>query len=570
MKNWKLPLALLAALATLWLACRDTDFQPNGPAITATFAGQVVDEHNQPLSGALVTAGDASASTDFNGAFRLKPARLSEGKAILHVSLPGFFEFSRAFVLKHGALQTVSVQLLKKQLVQSFTAGQSSVAQVGKAQLRFPANSVARSDGSAYNGIVSVYARYLDPESPDLRRHMPGDLRGVNTAGDEQTLATFGMIGVELTTPGGEMLQVAADKSVEIALPIPPGKTAVAPQEISLWHFDTDNARWVEEGTAQKTGDAYVGSVRHFSFWNCDVGLPLVTLSGRVLNGASKDAFKQISIKLTVLSNGWEGYGSTDDKGYFGGKVLANEALKMEIQLLDLCGQWSTLYTQTIGPFNADATLPDVTVAVPAVSSTTLSGRLVDCNNNPVAHGYVQFGNSVYSRLVFTGSDGTFKEPFLQCTSNPINVTGFNLDALTTSQTQNIPQSPGTVALGDIQVCTTPAEYAEITIDGIKYNFIGVFECFSEGGYMRVYAVNPDQNSLNFAFQDQGKAGTFALSYFSLHPQADSLNSANISTQLTQYGTKGQALIGTLSGTFQIPNAPTKTVTGKYRIIRDN
>ncbi len=571
MKNWKLPLALLLALLSgIWLACHKNELQADGPMITAVFAGQVVDENDAPLAGASVTAAGAVATTDVNGVFRLKPIRVPAHNAILHISLPGYFDFSRAYVLQNQAVQTVSVQLLKKQLVHSFLATQSSIAQVGNAQLRFPAGALAKADGSAYSGIVSVFARYLDPEAPDLKRHMPGDLRGINATGDEQTLATFGMIGVELATPGGEPLQVASGKTVEIALPVPPGKAAVAPDAIALWHFDPETARWMEEGSAQKAGSQYVGAVRHFSFWNCDVSLPMVSLSGRVLFDQNHGPFMQASVKLTILSNGWEAYGSTDNKGYFGGKVPANEAIKMEVELLDLCGNWGTLFTQIIGPFSADAALADVTVTIPAVSSTTITGRLIDCNKNPVTNGYIQLSGGLYPSIIFTENDGTFGQPILHCTPGQMTVTGFDIGGLTTSQPLSFSQSGGSLPLGDIEVCTLPTEYAEITIDGKKYSFIGGFEGISEGGETWIYGFMPDQSSVQFSFKNNGQTGTFPLEQFTLYPVSDTLSSINITTQLTQFGAKGQPMIGTLSGTVKKLNAPTQTVSGKYRVLRDN
>lgn len=73
MKNWKFPLSLLLLLPALWLACTKNDVTPDGPDVVVTFAGQVLDENNQPLAGADVSVGIASAVTDANGMFRLQP-----------------------------------------------------------------------------------------------------------------------------------------------------------------------------------------------------------------------------------------------------------------------------------------------------------------------------------------------------------------------------------------------------------------------------------------------------------------------------------------------------------------
>ena len=571
MKNWKFPLALLLLLPALWLACTKNDVTPDGPNVTVTFAGQVLDENNQPLAGADVHVGIASAVTDANGVFRLQPVQQPARNAILSVHRQDYFDFSRAYVVGNNALQTVRIQLLKKQLVHSFMTAQSTTAQVGAVQIRFPANSVGLAGGGEYSGIVSVYARYLDPSDPDLRLRMPGDLRGISTGGAEQTLATFGMIGVELSTPGGTPLQIAAGKEVEITLPIPAGKSAVAPAEIPLWHYDVESARWIEEGTAQKVGNQYVGKVKHFSFWNCDVGLPLIHLGGHIFIDNPQNPAQLATVKLTVLSQGWEGYGPTYSNGYFGGLVPANEIMKMEVQQLDQCGQWITLSTQTIGPFSTDATLPDEIVTLPNIPSTVISGRLVDCNQQPVTNGYVALGLAPYFwQTIFTDNSGEFKHTVLLCNSNPIELTGYDLNGLATSGPLSFSITGSALQLGDIAVCTTPDEYFEITVDGKKYTFIAGFEGLTDGSRTSIYGWTPDQSTVYAGFQNNGQTGTFPLLYFQLYPGFDTLSAINMSTQLTQFGTKGQPFSGTINGTIKTQTGQTKTVSGKYKILRDN
>ncbi|MBL0273909.1 MAG: hypothetical protein IPQ06_12755 [Chitinophagaceae bacterium] len=57
---------------------------------------------------------------------------------------------------------------------------------------------------------------------------MPGDLRGLNTDGNLQLLATYGMAAVEYRN-GGELLQITSGKKALLSLPIPSSLLSIAP-----------------------------------------------------------------------------------------------------------------------------------------------------------------------------------------------------------------------------------------------------------------------------------------------------------------------------------------------------
>jgi ABC-type sulfate transport system permease subunit len=107
---------------------------------------------------------------------------------------------------------------------------------------------------------------------------MPGNLTGITINNEQKILQTYGMIAVEMEGSSGEALNIAGSKQATISFPIPSAMLANAPATIPLWHFDETIGVWKEEGTATKQGNAYVGVVTHFSFWNCDVPAILSTL----------------------------------------------------------------------------------------------------------------------------------------------------------------------------------------------------------------------------------------------------------------------------------------------------
>lgn len=567
MKIRKLLFPLLILVSAVWQACHQDNLELNGPSARIVFTGQITDENDQPLAGATVSAGSASTTTNVDGVFRLEAVNLPARNAILSVSLAGYFDFSRAYIVENNAFLPVSIQLLKKQMIHSFLATQSTVAQAGPAQIKFPAGSVARSDGNAYSGVVQVYARYLDPVDPDLNRHMPGDLRGIGAGGEEQTLATFGMIGVELTTPGGDPLQIASGREAEIVMPIPSEKSAVAPAEIPLWHYDLEQARWIEDGSAEKIGDQYVGKVKHFSFWNCDAKFPLVYLKGKIFLENHEQPVNGAVVRLTILSNGWEGYADTDSEGRFGGGIPKDEVLKLDVVLPGYCG-YQVLYTQNIGPFSTDVSLPDIVIKNLNASTLVVSGHLIDCKGKPVTNGFAIAHIAGYDQHIYAEADGNFNAVIVQCDDADVQITGYDITNINQSETMTFSKPSASIEVGDLAVCGGVNEFIEIIFDGAKTTFIDSLDAVILEGTWTHIRASQQNAAVAFSIDNNFQTGTFPLQTFSLSPSGVILNNLNMNAVITEFGPPGQRIAGTLSGTAQSPDGQTHTISGSFRLMR--
>jgi hypothetical protein len=382
------------------------------------------------------------------------------------------------------------------------------------------------------------------------------------------------MVAVELES-GGNTVQIAAGKEVELTMPILGTQAAQAPAEIALWHYDTDKARWIEEGSAQKTGNQYVGKVKHFSFWNCDVGLPLIQLNGTVYLNDLQHPLANAVVKLVTTSGSfWPGYGYTDAQGNFGGSVIQNEQMELTIQTYDQCGI-QALYTQTVGPFSSDVTLPPIIISNSVANVTTLAGTLEDCAGNPVTNGYVLINNSA----VFVDASGSFEYYTLNCSGIPssVQIQAFDIDNLKESPAVTIQLSPGNIIdLAPLVVCTGLDEYIQFNLDGTSYTAIspvgGVFDdSLNVGNTVYLYSYNGTTTSASLQFVAT-QAGTYPLTAFSVNNLlAYPIQNSNLSTEVTGFANAaGEYFIGTFSGTFPTEVGGTHTVSGSYRVKKDN
>jgi hypothetical protein len=438
--------------------------------VTAGVRGIVVNENNQPVAGAIVSSGTNTTTTDRYGVFQFSNISLSKENGHVKIEKPGYFTGHRSFATTAGRLHNVRIKLLPKSNSGNFTAtagGTITLTSGGK--LVMPANAITDASGNAYTGQVNVAMTWIDPAATDLPDIMMGDLRGITTDGQERGLQTFGMLGVEMTSPSGQALKIASGKTAELSFPIPTTMVASAPATIDLWHFDEVSGRWKQEGTATKSGNYYVTQVSHFSFWNCDAPFPLINLCMTVMNGTTNLPLVNAHVKIK-RTNGSYGTGYTDSLGNLCGKVPKNEALVLEI--LDQC--YNPVFTQNIGPFSADASLGTITATLPAANTLTITGTLQNCSNANVTNGavviYIAGGHS-YNVPV---AHGVFSLSIARCNANAVNFSVLGIDYTTLQQSVLVGGSGtnGTVNIGTIQACgTSSVEYMEWLIDGTPYNF---------------------------------------------------------------------------------------------------
>jgi len=128
-----------------------------------------------------------------------------------------------------------------------------------------PPNGIVDGSGNIYNGTVEVFMAWIDPSSSSLSQLMVGNLSGVDNTGELKSLATYGMLNVELFDPAGNELNVKEGSAADLSFPIPASMMSAAPETIPLWSFDETYGYWVEESTAILSNGFYTGEVGHFS-----------------------------------------------------------------------------------------------------------------------------------------------------------------------------------------------------------------------------------------------------------------------------------------------------------------
>ena len=467
--------------------------------VNGSVTGFVVDENNEPMPGVAIKLANNTTTTDAFGHFFYNDITLNSAGTYLTAETDGFFKGSRRFFPKENAESFVKIQLMEKSFDQTLDAQTGGTINIGTNAITtvdFTGNSFVLPNGDTYTGTVHVAAKYLNPLEDATFEQMPGNLQGVNNLVTEVVLSTYGMIAVELEGDAGEKLNVTADNSAQMTMPVPDVLLANAPAEIPLWSFDEEVGMWVEESVATLTNGAYVGKLPHFSFWNCDAPFPLIELDFQLVgdNGTVLDNYK-VQIEFNT-SNAWGsvGYGISDSNGNVSGKVPANEELT--IRVYSECGD--VLFETNVGPFADDTSLGQLTVSTVNLSMTTFNGTLLDCNGDLLNDGIVVVSEGGIDYYHYPSS-ATFSYSRLTCGQAALSVKGINITDLVESDA--VAATHGIVNdLGNISVCGNQLQnYLSITFDGVTAVFTDMgYESWNQGGQASTYMFNQDSLQSDF------------------------------------------------------------------------
>ena len=268
-------ISLLALIAN---ACIDTskDTIKDSPKERTTIKGKICDANGNNLTNVTIISGNNQATTDSLGYFNIDVDTLIGNRHVLRIQKDGYFD--RIYSKMVSDTMNYPIQLIKKEpskfvTLKKFNANEGVIIEVNGATVTIPESSLAKSDGSDYNGTVDISVVYLSPtESPAMEPLMPGaDLMAIANDGDTVPLISYGMVNVEMSDEDGNPLQLKDGCEAYLKYPAP--KEFTSHDTIPLWYFNEESGLWVEEGYTTRQGDEYVGSVRHFTWWNCDVKL---------------------------------------------------------------------------------------------------------------------------------------------------------------------------------------------------------------------------------------------------------------------------------------------------------
>ena len=174
----------------------------------AHVCGFVSDADGNALANVMVTSGEDTIFSSEEGVFSFERCRTVNGRCVVKFENSEYFSVIRTAEIVDGGARVDAVMMPQDTKegvteVARFLNSQGATIKVGKMEISIPANSlVYENDGSAFDGSVLASVYYLDPNSEDFAKEMPGgDMSGVTNDGKNVILLSYGM--VEL--PNGKM-----------------------------------------------------------------------------------------------------------------------------------------------------------------------------------------------------------------------------------------------------------------------------------------------------------------------------------------------------------------------------
>lgn len=559
----------------------------NSEMTTATFMGQILKEDGSPLDGATVSTGTHMMTSDADGFFYFSKISTPKNATLIKVEKTGYFDGFRTVRVipnEDNHLKIMVMDLPTPKTFMANTGGSITIDNGGS--IDFPANAIVdEATGLPYTGGVSVYAKWIDPTGADLNLMMPGDLRAINEDDEERGLTSYGMQAVELVGSSGQKLQLGNNQTANVKFPIPSSILSSAPASIPLWHFDEVQGMWVEDGAAMLNGNEYSGEVSHFSYWNCDDPFTLVSFQATFVDQSNNPVTGALC-KLTVQGSTWNnvGVGYTNSNGTTTGQIPQNSTFLLELSGVNGCAS-AVFYSQNLTSTTANINLGTITVTVPTVNSTILTGTVVDCSNAVLANAIVKIASTnPYSfQTVTTNASGAFTVTYPCPINTNVTIKAYDL-VNAVSGTSNSTLVGGTTNnVGNIAACgaqfdfinwdvtnppsTTPVNY---TITEPSASF---YQTFNPNTYIWGSDNSNPANGLQASFSfdgPQSTTGTHNLQGFYDH--VDSISSFTPAVvNLTSYGTVGSKISGSFSTSVNGSSVYNNAVVNcSFRVTRQN
>jgi hypothetical protein len=440
---------------------------------------QVVDSSGKSLSDVDVRLGNEFKTTDFDGWVLLKDIKVGSS-AYITIEKEGYFNSSRRFYPSSKAPSYIRMILLPKSEKIVFDSSSGQISSLGQNFfLDFPKDAYQSENGDEYNGEVTVVSQILSMDDPDMSYKMPGDLTGISGNGFTGTLGSMGMVEVELRASDGNKLKIIDGMKVGIEFPVAAERINLVPPTMPMWYFDESSGVWREEGLAILQGNHYVGSVSHFSFWNCDAFFSMVNWHGKFFHSNDAPiAFGQVCITIDRLQSRRCDY--INQAGEIIGKVAANEVMTMEVY--SNCGD--LVYTAAIGPYAQDAMEGPIAISDQSFYCH-VSGRVLDCNQHPIHDGYlICVQGDKYYGVEVDHDSGSFSLSINGCTDDDLRFQAFDRNTSAISVVYFSAFAPE-IKLDTIQVCQQggkSGEYIYFETPQLNHSFISTNINFKGSG----------------------------------------------------------------------------------------
>ena len=270
--------------------------------------GKIIDLNSIGISGASVNIGTQTVVTDENGSYTIMNVEVAS-RVSIDVTHPNYMANSRIVEVRD---QNITLDIiLDKATTLSFSSATGGNISDNGASVELPTDGYVNSNGTAYNGSVTVKMSYSPITTVSGRATFPGTFEGID-GNDTFPIQSYGFMNVELTDTQGNLLNLAPENNATLTFPVDYNLPNLS--TIALSYYDAVLGYWVEEGEAALTNySQYVGTVSHFTSWNLKVQGPDANLTGCV---EGENGLPIANVDVQFRSTNWDSFRvPTDENG---------------------------------------------------------------------------------------------------------------------------------------------------------------------------------------------------------------------------------------------------------------
>lgn len=282
----------------------------------------------------------------------------------------------------------------------------------GQLDLRYPANSFTFKSAPIQPGFSLDYRQY-DNTTPNLADLQPGDLRGLDAQGKPVVISPYFIESVlPLQSPQYYAgLQFVAGHTVTASVAIPDNILSKAPQQSTVFEYNSPTGRWIETGTAVRQGNRYVASINKPGYFCVAEKAPAIYIHYKVSLQGTPLTFSraQLTINPGDAQHSWPVDFYTNSTGEFSAYVPANTQWHLDIR--GICGDvlYAADFPGITGPFwkGIDINTPK--------AAATVTGKVLGCRDQPIKAGYLTITYGQGLKQSYPIKDGNYSFSIPAC-----------------------------------------------------------------------------------------------------------------------------------------------------------
>lgn len=375
--------------------------------------GQVTNKQGNPIQEVTIGIKNQEVLTDENGYFSFEDIKADKNGTHIRATKNGYFQNTITVypVLNHSLFSSIILnEKSSSATLLSWKGGSVKLGNEGWLDID-PNTLVYDSDGSNFEGTAYFETKVLPVNDPEFENSAPGEMIGLDDQQNRVGIAPVALLYLYVTDGQQHRLRLAKGQTATLSLTPSGSGISAFSESMPMWSFDGESNRWIRSGTGDfVNAENYIGEISNFNDWCFAAPYPITSVTGSLKYMGELDAAKhsiEVLDQVEMLTRTLY----SDDQGVFSGYLPKDKELNMRVR--NECGV--VVYEENIGSFTAPSTLNLELSEGLDCRSVPVSGKLVNCQGDPVENAYVRISSKENISYYQTDASGFFSGTFKMC-----------------------------------------------------------------------------------------------------------------------------------------------------------